>query len=138
MRTRGLGAAVAAVLLLLSETAYGSIVSAFQARMAQTLWNLQTVEGQVKAQPVSSRPASVPEMLRSFVELLSENVGALTARASAPATNEQKRVMTDGLKTVAASLRDLSSMSAHRGLSEVASELSNLERDCRLLLAETP
>jgi hypothetical protein len=138
-RTRiGAAAAAAAMVLSLAGNASGSTVSDFQARMAQTLWNLQAVEGQLKAQPISSRQAAAPEMLRSFLELLSENVGALAARASSRATEDQKKLMWEGLKTVAANLRDLSSMGAHRGLAEVASQLSDLEKDCRLILADTP
>lgn len=117
--------------LLPAVSALGSPMSDFQARLGQTRWNFQTVEQQIRSLPLSSNEVAVPEALASHLGLLSENVVALTACASARWTNEQKRSVAEGVKSAAEHLRDLSAMAAHRGLAAAVSGLSALEWSCR-------
>ena len=117
--------------LLTGRPASASPVSDFQARLAQTNWNLQTVERMVKAQPLSSEAVPTSEGLDSYLTLLSENVAALTRSTSARVTNEQRKVFAEGLKSAAAQIKDLTSMAGHRGLTAAASSLALLETNCR-------
>lgn len=129
--------AVAVVLLSMAPfSASASSVSDFQARLAQTLWNVHAVEGLVKAQPASSRAVSTPEAIDSFLQLLGENVAGLTATAAARVTDEQRRMFAEGIRSAATQLRDLAALSSHRGLTAAASEISRLEASCRLALPD--
>ena len=124
-------------LLLTSPSLAASPISDFQARLAQTQWNIQSVEGMVRAQRASSRTVATPEAISSFLELLTENVGALTAFSSAKMTAEQGRVIAEGIRSTAGQLRDLSAMISHRGFSNAAAEMQRLEASCRLSIADT-
>ena len=129
---------IASLLLLLAASSLkASPISDFQARLAQTHWNMQSVEGMVRAQRASSRAVATPEAIGSFLELLAENVGALTAFSSAKVTTEQERVIAEGIRSTAGQLRDLSAMISHRGFSNAAAEIQRLETTCRLAIADT-
>lgn len=129
---------IASLLLVLFAAApmTASPVSDFQARLAQTLWNIQSVEGMVRGHRASSRAVATPEAIGSFLELLVQNVGALTAFSSAKVTTEQERVIAEGIRSTAGQLRDLSAMISHRGFSSAASETQRLELSCRVALGE--
>ncbi|MFN2386060.1 MAG: hypothetical protein ABR576_07205 [Thermoanaerobaculia bacterium] len=114
-----------------------SPMSDFQARLAQTQWNIQIVEGLVKRQRASRREASAPESIESFLQLLAENVGALTAFSSSKVTDEQSRVIAEGIRTIAGELRDLTALISHRGFSSAAAEAQRLETTCRVAIADT-
>jgi hypothetical protein len=120
-----------------AAAAEASTVSDFQARLAQTHWNIQALEGMVKAQRASARAVPTPEAIDSFLQLLAENVAALNVYAAAKVTDEQGRVIAEGLRSAATQLRDLGSVTTHRGLAAAASEVSRLETTCRLALPET-
>lgn len=133
---------VAALLLLLlflalaPHSARASAMSDFQARLAQTQWNVQALEGLVKGQRPSTRAVATPEAIDSFLVLLSENVAGLTAAAGARVTDEQRRVFAEGLRSAATQLRDLAPVASHRGLAAAASEIARLEAACRLALPD--
>jgi hypothetical protein len=114
-----------------------SPMSDFQARLAQTHWNIQVLEGITRAQRASRRAAPTPEAIDSFLGLLAENVGALTAFASAKVTDEQSRVIAEGIRTTAGQLRDLTALISNRGFSSAAAEAQRLETSCRLAIADT-
>ena len=114
-----------------------SAMSDFQARLAQTQWNIQSVEGMVRAQRASSRAVATPEAIESFLDLLTGNVGALTAFSSAKVTDEQGRVIAEAIRSTAGQLRDLSAMISHRGFSGAAAETQRLEASCRVAIADT-
>jgi hypothetical protein len=125
------------LLFLAAAPAGASTVSDFQARLAQTQWNIQALEGMVKAQRASNRAVATPEAIDSFLQLLAENVATLNAYAAAKVTDEQGRVIAEGLRSTATQLRDLGALTSHRGLSAAASEVSRLETSCRLVLPDT-
>lgn len=118
-----------------AEAALASVMSDFQARLAQTAWSLQTVEGILRAQPLSQVAVSTPDALASHLTLLSENVSALVAASSSRATDEQRRTMAEGLKGMATQMKDLSALGMHRGLTVPASTLLSLESSCRAAIA---
>ena len=90
----------------------------------------------VRAQRASSRVMATPEAIESFLELLTGNVGALTAFPSAKVTTDQGRVIAEGIRSTAGQLRDLSAMISHRGFSGAAAETQRLEVNCRVALGE--
>lgn len=108
-----------------------SPVAEFQARLAQTYWNLQAVEGLVRAFEIGSDLQPTPDALAAHLTLLSENVAALDALAAARLTNEQKRLVADGLKGVAGRLKDQTVLAVNRGLGAAASTFAQLESSCR-------
>ena len=114
-----------------------SPTSDFQARLAQTQWNIQVLEGITNAQRASRRAAPAPEAIDSFLALLAENVGALTAFSNAKVTDEQGRVIAEGIRTTAGQLRDLTALMSNRGFSSAAAEAQRLEASCRLALSDT-
>jgi len=118
-----------------AEAALASVMSDFQARLAQTAWSLQTVEGILRAQPLSQVAVPTPDALASQLTLLSENVSALAAASSSRATDEQRKTMAEGLKGMATHLKDLSALAMHRGLTVTASTLLSLESSCRAAIA---
>ena len=126
---------LAAVVCLLPAALSASPASDFAARIAQTVWSLQQVEALVRSLPQSSREMPPPETVTSFLALASENVHALSAIALEKVTDEQRRVMTEGLKSVASLLRDQAALAANRGLSPTAAGLSSLETACRGAIA---
>jgi hypothetical protein len=130
---------VVLVVMLASAAAplAASPMSDFQARLAQTRWNIQALEGMARAQPASRRAAPTPEALDSFLGLLAENVGALTAFSSVKATDEQARVIVEGIRTTAGQLQDLAAVISHRGFTGAAAEAQRLETTCRLAIADT-
>lgn len=130
---------IASLLLVLFAAAplTASPISDFQARLAQTQWNIQSVEGMVRSQRASSRAVATPEAIESFLELLTGNVSALTAFSSAKVTTEQGRVIAEGIRSTAGQLRDLSAMISHRGFSSAAAETQRLEASCRVVIADT-
>ena len=125
------------LVLLAASPLAASSMSDFQARLAQAQWNIQSLEGMVRAQRASSRTVATPEAIGSFLELLAENVGALTAFSSAKVTDEQRRVIAEGIRSTAGQLRDLSAMVSHRGFSTAAAETQRLEASCRLAIPDT-
>jgi len=128
---RWLVTSVALFLLLDVSIVRASAVSDFQARLTQTLWNIQQTEIIVRSLPLSTASMPTPEGLASYLGLLSENVEALTRAGAGAATDEQRRVMAEGLKSVATALRDLAALAANRGLTTAASTLAALETSCR-------
>lgn len=119
------------IFLFADRLAEASSVSDFQARLAQTNWNLQATERILRGFELSAVAQPTPEGLGSYLTLLSENVTALTALATPRATDEQRRVMAEGLKSVATHLKDQTSLAQNRGLNAAASVLSRLEASCR-------
>lgn len=136
-RTYGgrLGASAFLLLFGISPLCSASI-SDFQARLAQTIWCVAQTEAIVRSLPESSTPVPVPEGLGSYLVLVSENVNALTASASMRATDEQRRILAEGLKATARNLRDQVSLANNRGLTAAASVLSQLESSCRAAAGE--
>ncbi len=133
---RWLVCSAAAVLLLASRGASASLISDFQARLAQANWTLSQTEAIVRSQPHSSVPVVTPEVLASYLTLLSENVAALAATAANRGTDEQRKTMAAGLLAVAASLKDQASLSSSRGLTAASSAFGVLETSCRNALAQ--
>ncbi len=125
-----------ALAFLNSRGAEASLISDFQARLAQTTWVLSQTEALVRSQPHSAVPVSSPEALASYLTLLSENVTALAATAANRGSDEQRKVMAEGLKAIATSLKDQASLSGSRGLTATASALGVLETSCRNALAQ--
>ena len=111
-----------------------SPASDFAVRLAQTVWSLQQVEALVRTMPQSTAQTATPETIASYLALASENVHALTALATEKLTNEQRRVLAEGFKSVASLLRDESALAANRGLGSVGAGLSALETTCRAAL----
>jgi hypothetical protein len=120
------------VLLTVSSSLFASPVSDFQARLAQTAWNLHQTEALLRAQPQSSgAAAATPEALGSYLALLSENTSALNALTTQKMTDEQRRVMAEGLRSIGGALRDQVSLANNRGLNAASLALSLLETNCR-------
>ena len=129
--------AVGAVWLLLSASAGASLLSDFQARLAQTVWAAQQTEVILRTLPPSAMPASTPDGLASYAALLAENGAALDAAATARgSTDEQRRVMADGLQAVSTALQDQMALAGNRGLLGLVSTLSSLREGCRSTIAQ--
>jgi hypothetical protein len=129
--------AVGAVWLLLSASAGASLLSDFQARLAQTVWAAQQTEVILRTLPPSATPASTPDGLASYAALLAENTAALNAAATARgSTDEQRRVMADGLQAVSTALQDQMALAGNRGLLGLVSTLSSLREGCRSTIAQ--
>lgn len=123
-------------LLFVSNGVSASAISDFEARLTQTSWSLQHMEGLLRAQPHSAVPLATPEALVSFMTLLSENATALTGHASNRGTDEQRRIMAEGLKAVATTTKDIASLATNRGLTALASALGALETSCRSAIVQ--
>ena len=119
--------------LLLSSAGpvWASPASDFAARLTQTVWSLQQLEALLRPLPQSTAPVETPETITSYAVLVAENVAALTALGGGHTTDEQRRVMAEGLKSVASILRDEASLAGNRGFGIVASGLNSLEVACR-------
>lgn len=130
MRRRFFGVALFAALLLPGPLR-ASPASDFAARLAQTGWSLQQLEGLLRALPQSAVATPTPEAVVSYLALVSENVSALAAESAERTTDEQRRVMGEGWKALASLLKDQSSLATNRGLIAVASALGSLETTCR-------
>ncbi|MEP6767172.1 MAG: hypothetical protein ABJC61_00785 [Acidobacteriota bacterium] len=129
--------AALAMTLLMPVSLTASILSDFQARFAQTIWAAQRTEAIVRSLPHSASAVSTPEGLSSYAALLAENTAALNALASVrTSTDEQRRVIADGLQTIASALHDQSALAANRGLSGLVSHLTLLEESCRSTMAQ--
>lgn len=127
-----LGPIVALLVFMPSASALASTLTDFQARLALTALCLGQSEAQLRAQPLSSVTATVPEALASWLALVSENVSGLARTASAgAATDDQKKVMADGLNAVALTLHDHAALARNRGFEAAASALGALEAACR-------
>ncbi len=125
--------ACAAVLLFCAIRAplSASPMSDFSARLAQTIWSLQQVEAILRSQPTSSVAVPTPDALASYLDLASQNVTALCELATQRVTDEQRRAMGDGLKSVTTLLKDQGSLAVNRGLPAVSGELGSLEAASR-------
>jgi hypothetical protein len=117
-------------LLLPSSGFAATPIADFEARLAQTHWGLQAVEGLVRAVEVGSETQPTPDALSAYLGLLSENVGALNALAVANMTTEQKRVVAASLKSTAGRLKDQALLAGGRGLAGAVSALQQLESSC--------
>ncbi len=127
----------ALVLLCDPPALRASPTSDFQARLAQANWCLHQTEAILRAQPLSAVPVPTPDALASYLTLLSENVAALSAAAAAArVTDEQRKIMAEGLKSMAAGLQDGSSLAGNRGLTAIASSLAGLETSCRSAMSQ--
>ena len=109
----------------------GSPISDFQARAAQTQWNLLMCEGIIRPFPPSAVAAPTPEGLSSYLTLLSENITALTAIPTSRLTDEQRKTFVASFRAIATTLKDLSSLAGNRGLASAASALTLFEMNCR-------
>lgn len=117
--------------LLLPQASFAATPMAeFEARLAQTHWNLQAVEGLVRSVEVDSETQPTPDALSAHLTLLSENVAALGSLAVANMTTEQKRVVAANLKSAAGRLKDLALLAGSRGLAGAVSALQHLESSC--------
>jgi hypothetical protein len=105
-------------------------MASFEARLAQTYWNLQMVEGLVRAVEVDSETQPSPDALSAYLALLAENVGALNSLAAASMPIEQKRVVAASLKSTAGRLKDQALLAGSRGLAGAVSSLQQLESSC--------
>src|SRR5262249_182873 len=112
-----------------------SPISDFQARLAQTLWCLGQAEAILRSQPESSVPVPTPEALASYLTLASENIAALGDFASARVTDEQRRIIAEGVRGTARAFRAELSLANNRGLAGASATLSALESSCRARLA---
>lgn len=128
---RALLASLPALVVIRPVPLRASPISDFQARLAQTSWSLQQMESLLRAQPQSTVPVATPEAVASYLTLVSENVSALGALTAEPVTDEQRRVMADGLKSIVSTLKDEISLANNRGLTAIASALGALETGCR-------
>jgi len=118
-------------ILLLPQSAFAATPMAdFEARLAQTHWNLQAVEGLVRSVEVGSDTQATPDALSAYLALLSENVASLTSLAVAKMTTEQKSVVAASLKSAAGRLKDQSLLAGSRGLAGAVSALQQLESNC--------
>lgn len=113
-----------------SAAASASPIASFEARLAQTQWNLQIVEGLVRSIEVDSETQATPDALAAYLALLTENVGALNSLAAANLTTEQKRVVAAHLKGMAGRLKDQALLAGSRGLPGAVSSLQQLESSC--------
>lgn len=118
------------LLLLPHATFAATPIAEFEARLAQTHWNLQAVEGLVRSVEVGSETQPAPDALSAYLALLSENVASLTSLALANLTTEQKRVVAASLKSTAGRLKDQSLLAGSRGLAGAVSALQHLESSC--------
>lgn len=117
--------------LLLPRAAFAATpIADFEARLAQTHWNLQAVEGLVRSVEVGSETQPTPDALAAYLGLLSENVASLTSLAVANMTTEQKKVVAASLKSAAGRLKDESLLAGSRGLAGAVSALQQLESSC--------
>ena len=122
---------VVVFLLLLPQSAFAATpIADFEARLAQTHWNLQAVEGLVRSVEVDSETRPTPDALLAYLALLSENVASLTSLAVAKMTTEQKSVVAASLKSAAGRLKDQSLLAGSRGLAGAVSALQQLESNC--------
>ena len=129
--------AAVSLALLLARPASASLLSDFQARLAQTVWAAQQTESILRTLPQSSTSVSTPEGLSSYAALLSENIAGLNALAAARlASDEQRRVLAGGLQAIASMLHDQTALATNRGLFSLVSNLSSLEEACRTSLAQ--
>ena len=123
---------VTLLVFLPSASAGASTLTDFQARLVLTTLCLGQFEAQLRAQPLSSVTASAPEPVASWLALVAENVSGLARTASAGgATDDQKKVMADGLNAVALLVRDHAALALNRGFEAAASALGTLEVGCR-------
>ena len=127
---RALFSLVASVLLLPQSAFAGTPIADFEARLAQTHWNLQAVEGLVRSVEVDSETRPTPDALLAYLALLSENVASLTSLAVGKMTTEQKSVVAASLKSAAGRLKDQSLLAGSRGLAGAVSALQQLESSC--------
>jgi hypothetical protein len=109
----------------------GEATEDFRARQAQTLWNLQVIEGMVRPMPDPGSERPTPPALAAQGRLLSENVGALQRIDLTAATDEQRRQAAEGWQAIAVQLRDLAGLSRNRRLDRFAQLLTELETRCR-------
>ncbi|MEO8349792.1 MAG: hypothetical protein ABI610_12840 [Acidobacteriota bacterium] len=117
--------------LLLPRAAFSATpIADFEARLAQTHWNLQVVEGLVRSVEVDSETQPTPDALSAYLALLSENVASLTSLAVVKMTTEQKSVVAASLKSTAGRLKDLALLAGSRGLAGAVSSLQQLESTC--------
>lgn len=123
---------IVTLLVFLPSASGASTLTDFQARLVLTTLCLGQFEAQLRAQPLSSVTASAPEPVASWLALVAENVSGLARTASAGgATDDQKKVMADGLNAVALVVRDHAALARNRGFEAAASALGTLEAACR-------
>jgi hypothetical protein len=127
---RALAPAVVSILLLPQLAFAATPIADFEARLAQTHWNLQAVEGLIRSVEVDSETRPTPDALSAYLALLSENVASLTSLAVAKMTAEQKSVVAASLKSAAGRLKDQSLLAGSRGLAGAVSALQQLESSC--------
>jgi hypothetical protein len=127
---RVLGVLVVSSLLAPHFSLAATPMASFEARLAQTHWSLQMVEGLVRSIEVDSDTQSSPDALSAYLALLSENVAALNSLAAANMTTEQKRVVAANLKSTAGRLKDLALLAGSRGLAGAVSSFQQLESSC--------
>lgn len=127
---RALGVVVVSTLLLSQPGSAATPMASFEARLAQTHWSLQMVEGLVRAIEVDSETQPAPDALSAYLALLAENVGALNSLAAANMPIEQKRVVAASLKSTAGRLKDQALLAGSRGLAGAVSSLQQLESSC--------
>jgi hypothetical protein len=109
----------------------GEATEEFRARQAQTIWNLQVLEGMVRPMPDPGSERPTPPAVAAYGRLLSENIGALQRLDLAGATDEQRRQAAEGWQALAVHLRDLASLARNRRLDRFAQLLTELETRCR-------
>jgi hypothetical protein len=127
---RALAPVVVSILLLPQLAFAATPIADFEARLAQTHWNLQAVEGLIRSVEVDSETRPTPDALSAYLALLSENVASLTSLAVAKMTTEQKSVVAASLKSAAGRLKDQSLLAGSRGLAGAVSALQQLESSC--------
>jgi hypothetical protein len=127
---RALAPVVVSILLLPQLAFAATPIADFEARLAQTHWNLQAVEGLIRSVEVDSETRPTPDALSAYLALLSENVASLTSLAVAKMTAEQKSVVAASLKSAAGRLKDQSLLAGSRGLAGAVSALQQLESSC--------
>jgi hypothetical protein len=127
---RALAPVVVSILLLPQLAFAATPIADFEARLAQTHWNLQAVEGLIRSVEVDSETRPPPDALSAYLALLSENVASLTSLAVAKMTTEQKSVVAASLKSAAGRLKDQSLLAGSRGLAGAVSALQQLESSC--------
>ncbi len=134
-RVRIFSAAVLAAFVCGSATA--SLLSDFQARLAQTFWSAHQTEAILRTLPQSTAAVSTPDGLSSYAALLSENIASLNTGATVRlATDEQRRVLAEGLQALASMLHDQTALATNRGLTALVSTLQSLEESCRTTIAQ--
>lgn len=105
-------------------------IADFEARLAQTHWSLQAVEGLVRPIEVGSETRPTPDALSAYLALLSENVATLNSLAVVSMTTDQKRIVAASLKSTAGRLKDQALLAGGRGLAGAVSALQQLESSC--------